>query len=85
MIHAEFFIWCFAFAVYCRADFFFLQEITFSDKGLLENPQRLNASKFLRCSVALERAFMIARKRQLYPGYYVERCVSQAFTKDSLH
>ena len=39
----------------CR--FLFLQEITFSDKGLLENPQRLNASKFLRRSVALERAF----------------------------
>ena len=63
MIHAEFFIWCFAFAVYCRADFFFLQEITFSVKGLLENPQRLNASKFLRCSVALERAFYDCTKK----------------------
>ena len=63
MIHAEFFIWCFAFAVYCHADFFFLQEITFSDKGLLENPQRLNASKFLRCSVALERAFYDCTKK----------------------
>ena len=63
MIHAEFFIWCFAFAVYCRADFFFFRKLPFQIKVYWKIPQRLNASKFLRRSVALERAFYDCTKK----------------------